>query len=169
MCNHEWTGKSGVVQCKLCQAVALFDTEKDPFGEGEVVILRPPQEDWLRLNKKQRHAIIENNRYHILVDIKNMGRPATGRKWSLSKAVVYKFLARHEVLKKEPSPDSPIIEKTTGTNRTYKSSLPPLPPFDSNWSPEVQLKWLEVYGNVATNVTATFLSTNATSYISSSC
>jgi hypothetical protein len=135
-CNHEWPERSGTVRCERCQAVGFFDKAKDPFNTSPPVILKPSEKDWRELSGKAKHHIFEKNRNHILIDLQQIGRAKTCEKWSMANSTLAQLLEAWEgkprvTVKSPPSPHP---------------ELPPLPPFNPDWLPEVQIKWLEVYG-----------------------
>ena len=140
MCDHQWPKSTKMLkwpdggqtmQCSLCKAVGLFDTERDPFGQESAVILRPPQEEWRGLSRAKRHVILDENKYHIMKDVRMMGKGKTLRKWSLAPSTLYVLLASWQY----------------GENP--KADIPLLPAFNNDWTPEVQVKWLEIYKNVS--------------------
>jgi hypothetical protein len=86
----------------------------------------------------ERHKFYEDNKQSILSDVQSIGRPATSRKWGIPSGSLSLLLYRwgKESKGKPPPPPPPDPDSDI---------LPELPAFSNDWTPEVQLKWLEVY------------------------
>lgn len=89
------------------------------------------------LNKTQKHAYFLVNRDRILADIEKLGFGPTLRKWHLRSSNIHSL--RHSAsflgLTGEPAP----------VPAPSRNGLPHLPEFSNDWSPEVQIKWLEIW------------------------
>jgi hypothetical protein len=97
-----------------------------------------------KMNHRQimeRHKFYEDNKQAILADVQSIGRTATCRKWNIPSGSLSILLRRwqEESRGKPPPPPPP----PPGHNSDI--ILPELPAFSNDWTPEVQLKWLEVY------------------------
>jgi hypothetical protein len=138
-CDHQWPERKGTVRCELCQAVGFFNVSKDPFGNEQPAILKPPERDWRQLSYKERHKIFERNKQHILIDAQQIGRAKTCEKWSMAPSTLSQLL---EIW------DFPRAVKETAPAAVAVLELPPLPPFNPDWPAEVQAKWLDVYALV---------------------
>ena len=139
-CSHRWgkKWKDDTALCKDCGAVALLDSNKDPFNDNTPTILKPGSEQWKTLSFRERHACLEQNKERILADMSALGFPKASQKWGLPKSTLhglYKKWLEH----KAPAAPGPLA---TGSN---KPPLPALPPFSDSWPEATQVKWLEVY------------------------
>jgi len=141
-CKHRWGERiNNTAVCKTCGAVALFDMEKDPFSESEPGILKPGKAQWDSLTLKQRKQALERSKNYILADRKKLGSKKARLRWGIKSTTWF------GLMKRWLSPLEPPLKPPSGPARPgeYKQELPPLPTFDNNWPPEVQVKWLDAY------------------------
>lgn len=79
----------------------------------------------------------DSHKKEILSDIADTGRPKTQKKWQLPSPTLTGLLKRW------------LHEKDSGPKKAPERSDnhpgPELPAFSNDWTPEVQIKWLEVY------------------------
>lgn len=139
-CSHRWgkKWKDHTALCKDCGAVALLDSNKDPFNDNTPTILKPGSEQWKALPLRERHACLEQNKERILADITAFGRTMTSRKWGLPKTTLWGLYNKSLEHKPRAAPGP------AATN-SKKPPLPALPPFSDSWPEATQVKWLEVY------------------------
>jgi hypothetical protein len=88
-------------------------------------------------NKLGKHRYYENNRDAIIADIATIGKHAAMKKWDIPSGTISYLMLRWRV------GESPL---PAGAGSSPKDGwLPPLPPFNESWTPEVQVRWLELY------------------------
>lgn len=85
----------------------------------------------------ERHKYYEDNKQPILSDVQSIGRPATCRKWGMPSGSLSLILARWQKESKGNPPPPPPSHNS--------DILLELPAFSNDWTPEVQMKWLEIY------------------------
>lgn len=78
-----------------------------------------------------KHDYYEKHKDEILNDLKVLGRKATKEKWKLPPSTLTTLLSRW---------GEPV--------EPHENGLPALPPWNDEWDPEVQVKWLDIYGKV---------------------
>ena len=81
-----------------------------------------------------KHEHYEKHKDEILRDLKLIGRKASKEKWKLPPSTLVTLLTRWGVPLEGRGPDN--------------GGLPPLPPWNDKWDPEVQIKWLDTYGKI---------------------
>ena len=81
-----------------------------------------------------KHEYYEKHKEEILHDLKVLGRKTTKEKWKLAASTLVTLLTRWRV---------PLEERVAPNGW-----LPQLPEFSNTWEPEVQVKWLEIYGKL---------------------
>lgn len=88
------------------------------------------------INPRERHRYLEENKDEIIADFKKIGYKKTVLKWRLSTATIVKLREKWGIV----------------SSRGNDNHLPSLPEFSNDWNPEVQLKWLEIWGNVVAKI-----------------
>jgi len=137
-CKHLWPEASvdGAYTCLLCSAIATRDLMKDPFKQGELTVIKPGKEDWSKMSNYKRRDWHHRNSQQILSDIQRMGEIKTREKWQMPASTWTGLMKRWKLRAVEHLSESPERSKTI---------MPAFPVFSDDWSPEVQLKWLETY------------------------
>lgn len=127
-------------KCSKCGGNTL---ERDPEGDihcwgcGTTFQQKVSYDDRLLA----RHRFYEENKIAIVADVKSIGTSATAKKWKINGASLHHVLKRWEREAKAAQPEQDkVISKTSSDGR-----LPPFPVFSDSWTPEVQLKWFELY------------------------
>lgn len=135
-CDHNFK-KHPEFDCLICKcgAIAEDTTAKDPFHQGEVPVLKPGRDEWEALSKLERHEWFEVNRARILVDVERYGYSKAREKWDIVPATWSLTMRRWGV----------ALVRQTWEPRRPENVGPQLPEFSNDWTPEVQLKWLEIY------------------------
>jgi hypothetical protein len=98
-----------------------------------------------------KHAYYERNKQEIIKDLLAVGRLPTRKKWKISSSTLFTLEKRWLTADQKATLDnitfSPIrkaiLDMTQGNN-----GLPQFPEFSNDWGPEVQLKWLDLYGQL---------------------
>ena len=80
----------------------------------------------------------DSHKKEILADIADLGRVKAAAKWQIPDGSVSKILRRF--LHQQGQENLPAPARSTNHQG------PELPAFSNDWTPEVQIKWLEVYG-----------------------
>ena len=81
----------------------------------------------------------DSHKKEILADIADMGRPKTGKKWQIPSPSITGLLKRW--LGEKPLGPKPAPERSDNHHG------PELPAFSNDWTPEVQMKWLETWAS----------------------
>ena len=154
MCTHRFQVDShNVGTCSLCGEVRQF-----PWERGEVVTLKKGNHSTSDMQKeehmssiKERHKYYEANKEAIIADLLSQGRAAVHKKWNITGSTLHSLERRwltEEQKKAIPSTPRETPHPST-SSAPSNSRLPPFPQFSDKWQPEVQLQWLEVYGELA--------------------
>ncbi|MCJ7576487.1 MAG: hypothetical protein MUO80_07455 [Dehalococcoidia bacterium] len=87
-----------------------------------------------------KHAYYESNKQQMVTDLLTFGRMPTRKKWNISPSTL------STLEKRWLTPD----QKAILDNMTFRPEiqLPQLPEFSNSWDPQVQVKWLEIYGEL---------------------
>jgi hypothetical protein len=89
------------------------------------------------MTRQSKRDYFEAEKENILDDIKTIGRPKTCTKWGISCSTLAGLIKRWGIA-------STRLRKSPAVSPTNHAT-PPLPPFNDNWAPEVQLAWLEAW------------------------
>jgi len=86
----------------------------------------------------ERRKFIKANAPGILQDSKELGQKKTCAKWRISTSTFQKLkhLSKGAAAPQVPAPAAD----------PRRNGLPPLPEFDKSWETEVQLRWLNIWG-----------------------
>lgn len=87
-------------------------------------------------NQMKKHRFIMANKEEITKDYIATGMDVTHRKWNVCPSALYKLDSIREVMISRP------YRRRNGNH----NCLPTLPEFSCEWTSDVQLKWLELYG-----------------------
>jgi hypothetical protein len=157
-CVHKFIIDSqNVGTCSLCGEVRQFPYEKG----GQIVVLKegkPKRKNqrgttYMQLPSVKKHKYFEDNQDAIIADLLSQGRAAVRLKWDIGNSTLCKI--EREWLTAEqrdriPHAVSKEIPKTApSTIAAGNGQLPAFPEFSGEWISSVQLKWLEVYGDLA--------------------
>jgi hypothetical protein len=89
-----------------------------------------------------RHVYYESHKQEIVSDLFAFGRTPTRKKWNISCSTLFTLERRWLT----------ADEKAKLDNITFAPSpngrLPQFPEFSSSWEPQVQVRWLEIYGKL---------------------
>jgi hypothetical protein len=113
---------------------------KDPFTEGELIIIKPGAADWDGWTLRGKRNWYHRHRLRLLADIKSIGELNTRRKWDIATST-WCGLMRRWGMRSGKAPARPKPAKD--------GKLPAFPEFSDGWPAEIQLKWLEVYREIA--------------------
>lgn len=87
---------------------------------------------------RDKRAWYQANKDAMVRDLVANGKEGVQRKWGIKSQLIshLKHTPLYHQLKGQPA----VVTKPLANH------LPPLPAFSNDWSPEVQIKWLEVWG-----------------------
>jgi hypothetical protein len=121
-----------------CANPECGEVRQFPLNEGEevVVLKKSKLEEKHMVNPKERHLYYEKNKEAILADVKNLGEPATRKKWGIPRgATLPNLLKRWQGSRPHVAPRD-------------DHTLPAFPEFSNNWEASVQVTWLQIYGKL---------------------
>jgi len=97
--------------------------------------------DTTRKDNMVRHRYYEQNKEAIVKDMLEIGRKRTREKWGIPQPTIVYLEARWLT-------DQQRAQVTDAGIPIGDGCLPMLPFFSNDWEPEVQVKWLEIYGKL---------------------
>lgn len=102
-----------------------------------------------------KHTAYEENKEAIIADPLSMGRAATWKKWKIPRGTIGQLIRRWLTPEQQKIMANAAQEPTMAPadpKTPVNGRLPPYPYFMNSWDIAVQVKWLEVYGMLATEV-----------------
>lgn len=97
---------------------------------------------WEATTAQERHRFYVEHKEAIIKDIKELGPKATREKWQIPSGTMTGLKSKWRILPEQLRPDERPEPKL--------EHLPQLPPWNDNWTPEVQIKWLDIFLHLAT-------------------
>jgi len=85
----------------------------------------------------EKHTFIQTNIKEIVNDFRTKGSVKTIDRWKISSSTLYNLPEIRE-----------IVEHKAYSRFSGDGAIPSLPEFSNDWTPEVQLKWLEIWEKV---------------------
>jgi hypothetical protein len=166
-CIHRWqVDNNNIGTCSQCGEVRQF-----PWEKGPVIVLKKAdpcisqvKEEHMNPNM-ERHRYYEDNKEAIIADLLSVGREATRKKWNIPVGGVLPSLEKRWLTQEQRSAIPTRHRRTKAvtpppTNPTPSNGrLPPFPQFSATWDPSIQVKWLEVYRELATKEKSTVATT----------
>jgi hypothetical protein len=98
----------------------------------------------VQTSRSEKHKFYEVHKQEILADADRLGEQAMRNKWGIPSTSWYQLKGRW----------SPLVAATSPPNGPPTGTLPPLPPFNDQWVPEVQIKWLEIWDSLHNTIAA---------------
>lgn len=173
-CIHRFQVDSqNIGTCSLCGEVRQF-----PYDKGEPVKVlkkgRLPhnhanKEETMNVHIAAKNKYYEDNKQAIIADLLSKGKAYTRKRWRIPKGslgrLIQRWLTEEQRLaipisKPEEPVTTPELPHSSTNSTPSNGQLPPFPPFSDKWEPEVQLQWLEVYGELATKEKSTVATTS---------
>jgi len=137
----------------------------------------PKKEDNMKTSIRERHTYYEEHKVEIIADLLSTGRAATKAKWDIPHGGVIYGLEKRWLTAEQiasipkrsltPTPAVPTDGKAQGfdgssdsidietekftwpsKHSTPLNAMPKFPEFSDTWDCTVQLKWLELYGEL---------------------
>ena len=130
-------------RCPICKTRTLIrDGQHLVCTECKKRFAAPePKPKW-REDLWEKHQYYERNKAAILSDIQTLGRIETRKKWALPGSTLGTLLKRWGDPGSLPQSHAEVKSE---------EQIPVLPAFSNNWDAEVQIKWLDVYGELYAN------------------
>jgi hypothetical protein len=128
---------------------------------GQSQELPPVPEKPPRGNNRGIRRYYKDNTPLIITDIQQIGLEATRERWKFEKVTWYKFCKKNSInLPRDgykprrhnyPKTRKPAVKETVKNKQDsdIHGTWVSFPPFNDKWAPEVQIKWLEVYKDLA--------------------
>jgi len=146
------------------------------LSEGKYTEI-PKKEDNMKTNIRERHAYYEEHKDEIIADLLSIGRVATKKKWNIPTGSSMVGLEKRWLTAEQiasipkrsltPTPAVPTDGKAQGfdgssdsidietekftwpsKHSTPLNAMPKFPEFSGTWDAAVQIKWLELYGEL---------------------
>ena len=132
-------------QCLFCKALGATDPVKDPLGQGELIVIKPPAGEWEEMSLREKRNWNFKHKVRILADVQSLGELRTRRKWDISSSTWFGLMKRWGIRSGKGAVATEAHRKPKAQGKTR---LPNLPEWSDTWPAKVQLKWLEIYSQM---------------------
>lgn len=158
---HIWQINShNVGVCSLCGEVKQFPWDgREPTtvlkrGNLSINQVKTSQvkEEHVTISNMEKHQRYEEHKEELLADHRNIGRPATRKKWKIPSGTMGELekrwltpQERKDITSRSHVGRKPAAGKKAVVTTPTNNHLPSFPEFSNEWAESVQVKWFEVY------------------------